>query len=211
VKENGLDQDTPPVMYLPAPQISDGLTRLANSVIPASWIVRTAGTPTGLTAQIQKEFLAVDAQLPMSRIRTMEQVVSNSIARQNFNMLLLTIFGAIALLLAAIGIYGLMSYSVEQATHDIGVRMALGAARGDILSLVVARGMKLAGIGLAVGIAAAFAAARLLSRMLFGVEPTDPVTYLAVAVSLGIVAFFACYVPARRAMRIDPLIALRSE
>ncbi len=211
VKENGLDQDTPPVMYLPAPQISDGLTRLANSVIPASWIVKTVGTPTGLTAQIQKEFLAVDAQLPMSRIRTMEQVVSSSIARQNFNMLLLMIFGAIALLLAAIGIYGLMSYSVEQATHDIGVRMALGAARGDILSLVVARGMKLAGIGLVAGIAAAFAAARLLSRMLFGVKPTDPATYLAVAVSLAIVAFFACYLPARRAMRIDPLIALRSE
>jgi putative ABC transport system permease protein len=211
VKENGLDQDPPPIMYLPGAQVSDGLTRLGNSVIPASWIVQTAGSPAGLIAQIQKEFLAVDAQLPLSRIRTMEQVVSTSIARQNFNMLLLTIFGAIALLLAAIGIYGLMSYSVEQATHDIGVRMALGAARRDILALVVARGMALAGIGLAAGLAAAFAAARLLSKMLFGVKATDPVTYAAVAVSLGFVALLACYLPARRAMRIDPLIALRSE
>jgi putative ABC transport system permease protein len=141
----------------------------------------------------------------------MEQVVSNSIARRSFNMLLLTIFGGIALLLAAIGIYGLMSYSVEQATHDIGVRMALGAARRDILSLVVTRGMTLAGIGLGVGVAAAFAAARLLSKMLFGVRPNDPATYVAVALSLGLVALLACYLPARRAMRVDPLIALRSE
>jgi putative ABC transport system permease protein len=187
------------------------LTRLGNSVIPASWIVKTTRSPAGLAAQIQKEFLAVDAQLPLARIRTMEQVVSNSIARQNFNMLLLTIFGAIALLLAAIGIYGLMSYSVEQATHDIGVRMALGAARRDILGLVVGRGMTLAAIGLVVGIAAAFAATRLLSRMLFGVKPTDPATYLAVALSLGLVALVACYLPARRAIRVDPLVALRSE
>jgi len=211
VKENGLDQEPPPIMYLPAAQMSDSLTRLGNSVIPASWIVKTIGSPAGLTARIQKEFLAVDAQLPLSRVRTMEQVVSNSIARQSFNMLLLTIFGAIALLLAAIGIYGLMSYSVEQATHDIGVRMALGAARRDILGLVVARGMTLAGIGLGVGLAAAFAAARLLSKMLFGVRPTDPATYVAVALSLGLVALLACYLPARRAMRVDPLIALRSE
>ncbi len=211
VKENGLDQEPPPIMYLPAAQMSDPLTRLGNSVIPASWIVKTIGSPAGLTARIQKEFLAVDAQLPLSRVRTMEQVVSNSIARQSFNMLLLTIFGAIALLLAAIGIYGLMSYSVEQATHDIGVRMALGAARRDILGLVVARGMTLAGIGLGVGLAAAFAAARLLSKMLFGVRSTDPATYVAVALSLGLVALLACYLPARRAMRVDPLIALRSE
>ena len=126
-------------------------------------------------------------------------------------MLLLTIFGAIALLLAAIGIYGLMSYSVEQAAHDIGVRMALGAAQRDILGLVVARGMTLAAIGLVVGVAAAFAAARLLSKMLFGVKATDPATYVAVALSLGFVALIACYVPARRALRVDPLSALRSE
>jgi putative ABC transport system permease protein len=160
---------------------------------------------------VQKEILAVDRQLPVAKTQSMEQVIENSIARQNFNMLLLTIFGAIALLLAAIGIYGLMSYSVEQATHDIGVRLALGAARRDILAWVVGRGMMLAGLGLVVGVAAAFATARLLSRMLFGVKSTDPGTYLAVAASLGLVALLACYVPARRATRVDPLIALRSE
>src|SRR4051812_8933459 len=211
VRENGLDQGAPPVLYIPVAQVPDALTRLGNSVIPASWIVRAAGSTAGLTPRIQKEFLTVDAQLPLSRVRTMEQVVSNSIARQNFNMVLLTIFGAIALLLAAIGIYGLMSYSVEQATHDIGVRMALGAGRRDILALVVARGMMLAGIGLVVGTAGAFAAARLLSKLLFGVKPTDPATYVVVALSLGLVALIACYVPARRAVRVDPLIALRSE
>jgi putative ABC transport system permease protein len=141
----------------------------------------------------------------------MTQVVSKSIARQNFNMVLLTIFGAIALLLAAIGIYGLMSYSVAQSTHDIGVRVALGADRRDILSLVVARGMKLAGVGLVIGVAGAFAASRLLAQLLFGVKPTDPLTYALVTAALALIAFLACYVPARRAMRVEPMIALRAE
>jgi predicted permease len=211
VRELGLDQDAPPVLYVPAAQMSDALTKLGNSVIPASWIVKAGATTAGLVPLVQKEVLAVDGQLPVARVQSMEQVIANSIARQNFNMLLLTIFGAIALVLAAIGIYGLMSYSVEQATHDIGVRMALGAARRDILALVVGRGMTLAGIGLVVGVAAAFAAARLLSKMLFGVKSTDPATYALVAVSLGFVALLACYLPARRAVRVDPLIALRSE
>jgi predicted permease len=211
VRELGLDQDAPPVLYVPIAQVSDALTKLANSVIPASWIVKAARSTAGLVPLVQKEILAVDRQLPVAKIQSMEQVIENSIARQNFNMLLLTIFGAIALLLAAIGIYGLMSYSVEQATHDIGVRLALGAARRDILAWVVGRGMMLAGLGLVVGVAAAFATARLLSRMLFGVKSTDPGTYLAVAASLGLVALLACYVPARRATRVDPLIALRSE
>jgi predicted permease len=211
VRELGLDQDAPPVLYVPIAQVSDALTKLANSVIPASWIVKAARSTAGLVPLVQKEILAVDRQLPVAKTQSMEQVIENSIARQNFNMLLLTIFGAIALLLAAIGIYGLMSYSVEQATHDIGVRLALGAARRDILAWVVGRGMMLAGLGLVVGVAAAFATARLLSRMLFGVKSTDPGTYLAVAASLGLVALLACYVPARRATRVDPLIALRSE
>jgi putative ABC transport system permease protein len=124
-------------------------------------------------------------------------------------MVLLTIFGAIALLLAAIGIYGLMSYAVEQSTHDIGVRLALGADRRDILSPVVTRGMKLAIVGLVVGAAGAFAASRLLARLLFGVKATDPLTYTLVIAALGVVAFLACYLPARRATRVDPISALR--
>jgi predicted permease len=211
VRENGLDHDAPPVVYIAGGQVSDGLTRLGNSLIPASWIIRTAGISAGLTASIQQEFLAVDGQLPVARVRPMADVVGTSIQQQNFNMLLLTIFGGIALALAAIGIYGLMSYAVEQGTRDIGVRLALGAERGAILRMVVSRGMTLAGIGLAAGLAAAFAASRLLSRMLYGVKASDPATYAIVAAVLGAIALLACYLPARRATRVDPIIALRAE
>jgi ABC-type antimicrobial peptide transport system permease subunit len=196
-------------MYVPWFQMSDALTQLGNSLLPASWIVRTSAASGPLTAEIQKAFLAVDAQLPVAQVRSMEQVVSKSIAQQNFNMVLLTIFGAIALLLAAIGIYGLMSYSVAQSTHDIGVRLALGADQRRILSLVVSRGMKLSALGLMLGLAGAFAASRLLVRLLFGVKPTDPLTYALVVAALGLIAFMACYLPARRAMRVDPIVALR--
>src|SRR5262249_7839299 len=134
-----------------------------------------------------------------------------SIARQNFNMTLLTAFGAIALLLAAVGVYGVISYSVEQATHDISVRLALGAAPRDILSLVVGGGMKLAGAGLALGVAGALGASGVRSTRLSGVKPTDPLPYAAAVVPLGIIAVFACYVPARRAMRVDPVVALKQE
>jgi putative ABC transport system permease protein len=211
VREGGLDQPVPPVMYVPNGQIPDGLTKLANAVLPASWIVRAASTASSLTGQIQKEFLAVDPLLAISNVRTMDQVIGASIARQNFNMVLLTIFGITALALAAIGIYGLMSYSVEQSTHDIGVRLALGAERRDILSLVVVRGMRLAAIGLVVGVAAAAGAVRVLSGMLFGVRPLDPATFAVVFGTLAVTAFLACYLPARRAMAVDPIIALRAE
>jgi putative ABC transport system permease protein len=126
-------------------------------------------------------------------------------------MMLLSIFGAIALLLAAIGIYGLMSYSVEQTTHDIGVRLALGADRGNILSLVIGQGMRLAAIGLALGVAAAFGAVRVLTGLLFGVRPLDPFTFAIVVGTLAAIAFVACYLPARRAMGVDPIVALRQE
>jgi putative ABC transport system permease protein len=211
VREQGLNQDVPPVVYVPVAQVSDALTKLANSVIPMSWVVKASNTTTGLVPLVQKEFLSAGAELPVSKVQSMEQVIQTSIARQSFNMLLLSIFGAIALLLAAIGIYGLISYSVEQSAHDIGVRLALGAGQRDILAMVVSSGMKLTAVGLAIGVLAAFGAARLLSRLLFGVRPTDPTTYVAVVVTLGLVAFIACYLPARRAMRVDPIVALRQE
>jgi len=211
VRESGLKDSDQGVMYIPQAQTTDGLTKLANSVIPLSWAVRTANDPSALSTAIQREILAVDGQLPVSKIRTMDQVVSESTARQNFNMLLLSIFAGMALLLAAIGIYGLMSYTVEQRTQEIGIRMALGAGRGDMLKLIVRQGMLLSGIGVAVGLAAAFGLARVLSSLLFGVKATDPLTYATVAVVLFSVALFACYVPARRATKIDPLIALRYE
>ena len=211
VHELGVDNVPPPVMYVPAYQMSDALTKLGNSLVPTAWIVRSATQTASLTAEIQKEFQTVDAQLPIAQVQSMKQIVSKSLAQQNFNMVLLTIFGAIALLLAAIGIYGLMSYSVAQNTHDIGVRVALGADRRSILSLVVARGMKLAGVGLVIGVAGAFAASRLLARLLFGVKPSDPLTYVLVVAALGTIAFLACYLPARRATRVDPIVALRAE
>jgi ABC-type antimicrobial peptide transport system permease subunit len=153
----------------------------------------------------------VDGQLPVSKFRTMEQVISESTARANFNMLLLTIFAGTALLLAALGIYGLMSYSVEQRTQEIGIRVALGASGSDMLRMVIGRGLLLAGIGLAVGLAAAFGLTRLLAALLFGVKASDPMAFGAVAVTLAAVAWVAVYIPARRATRIDPLIALRYE
>jgi predicted lysophospholipase L1 biosynthesis ABC-type transport system permease subunit len=210
-KDNGLDSDAPPMVYVPVAQVSDALTRLGNSVIPPRWIVRTSAPLSSLTAVVQREFLAVDAQLPVAQVRSMEELIAHSIARQSFNMLLLTIFGAIALLLAAVGVYGIMSYSVEQATHDISVRLALGADRRDILSLVVGQGMKLAGAGLIVGAVAALGASRLLAKMLYGVKTTDPQTYAIVIAVLGSIALLACYLPARRAMRVDPVNALKQD
>jgi ABC-type antimicrobial peptide transport system permease subunit len=153
----------------------------------------------------------VDGQLPVSKFRTMEQVISESTARANFTMLLLTIFAGTALLLAALGIYGLMSYAVEQRTQEIGIRVALGAKGSDMLRMVIGRGLLLAGIGLTVGLAAAFGLTRLLSALLFGVKASDPMAFGAVAVTLAAVAWVAVYIPARRATRIDPLVALRYE
>ncbi len=211
VRENGLKASDDPVMYIPQAQVADGLTKLANGLIPTSWIVQTAGDPSALSAAIQHEMQSVDSQLAASKIRTMDQVISDSTARQNFNMLLLTIFAGLALLLAAIGIYGLMSYTVEQRTQEIGIRMALGANRGDMVKLVVRQGILLTGIGVVIGLAASFGLNRLLANLLFGVKATDPITYIAVAAILVSVALLASYIPARRATKIDPMVALRYE
>jgi putative ABC transport system permease protein len=211
VRETGLKGVDEPVIYIPQSQVTDGLTKLANSVLPLSWIVQTAADPASLSAAIQHEIRSVDSQLAASKVRTMDQVVSESTARQNFNMLLLTIFAGLALLLAAIGIYGLMSYTVEQRTQELGIRMALGAGQNDMLQLVVRQGMLLAGIGLAIGLAASLGLSRLMANLLFGVKTTDPVTYTAVTVILISVALLATYIPARRATQIDPMIALRYE
>lgn len=211
VRETGLGDGEQPVMYVPQAQLNDQLTKFANGVVPLSWAIRTTDDPSSLVPAIRREFLAVDSQLPVSKVRTMVQVVSESTARQNFNMLLLTIFAILALSLAAIGIYGLMSYTVEQRTQEFGVRLALGAGARQMLATIVGQGMILAGIGLVIGLAAAYGLTRLLSGLLFGVKATDPLTYVSVAATLSIVAFLATFIPARRATKIDPVIALRYE
>jgi putative ABC transport system permease protein len=200
-----------PTMFVPAGQVLDTVTALINRVVPGALVLRAGVDPMSLAPAVRREILAVDAQQPVFDLCSMEQVVSASTARQNFQMLLLGVFAAVALLLAGIGVYGVISYSVEQRTHEIGVRMALGASAGQMVRLVVGQAMRLAGLGLGVGLVAAFAATRALSGMLFGVRPNDSVTYVAVAAVLLLVALAASWVPARRAARVDPIVALRCE
>ena len=168
--------------------------------------VRTAGDPTNLTAAVRRQVQELDKEQPLAEVATMERRLSESLARSRFNASLLTIFAGVALLLAALGVYGVMSHSVAQRTHEIGIRVALGAQRGDVLSLVVRRGMMLALVGVCLGVAGALLLTRLMKNLLFGVSATDPVTFAAIALLLTATALVACYVPARRATKVDPMV-----
>jgi putative ABC transport system permease protein len=211
VHENGLDNDVPGVMYVPAGQVTDGITKLANSLLPLSWLVRTQSNPLDLVNPVQRELQALDSQLGLLKVRTMEQVMVDSTTRTNFQMLLLTVFATVALVLAAVGIYGLLAYTVQQRTQEIGIRMALGADRATMLRLVLGQGMRLAAIGIAIGLAVAYGVTRVLSGLLFSVKASDPMTFALVAAILATVAMLAALIPARRATRIDPVIAMRAE
>jgi predicted permease len=211
VTESGLAGGMVPVMYVPQSQITDGLTRLGASLLPLSWVIRTSGDPLSMASAIRHEFESLDPQLAPSHVVNMDQVIAEANARQNFNTLLLTVFASIALLLAAVGIYGLMSYAVEQRMQEIGIRMALGADRGKIMRLVLGQGMRLALVGTALGIAGAYGLTRLLAKFLFGVKPSDPLAFSIVAATLIVVTLLAGLVPTRRAMRVDPIVALRQE
>ena len=211
VRETGVGDKETGVMYVPQSQVPQGLTQLANSALPLCWSIRSSAEPKSISTAVQREFRAVDGQMPVSKVCTMEEVISQGVARQQFNMLLLSIFAAIALVLAAIGIYGLMSYSVEQQTQELGIRMALGAAKQDILRLIVRQGMTPALIGVGVGLAIAFGLTRLLASLLYGVKASDPLTFGGVAAVLLAVALASTYIPARRAARVDPALALRDD
>jgi putative ABC transport system permease protein len=174
-------------------------------------VVRTQANPESLIRDVRSEVIAMDKTLPVTHVRTMEERVGESTSGQRFNALLITLFAALALLLASIGIYGVVSHTAAQRTHEIGIRMALGARENDVLSLVLARGMGLVLIGVAIGLAVSLALTRFLERLLFGVKPTDPGTFVFVPLVLIAVAFVACYLPARRAARLDPLTALHQE
>lgn len=202
VKSSGLDSETRPMIYWPYPQFPT----IFNNIV-----VKTDSDPSSVAAALKSQIWSVDQELPISSISTMEKVLANSVAPRRFNMLLLGIFAAVALALAAVGIYGVISYTVSQRTHEIGIRVALGARSADVLKLVVVQGMSLALAGVGVGLLAAFGLTRLMSGLLFEVGPTDAATYLVIASLLTGVALVACLVPARRAIKVDPMTALRYE
>jgi putative ABC transport system permease protein len=174
-------------------------------------VVRTASEPLALSGALKDAVQSIDKDLPVARIQTMEQVVAASASRPRFTMLLLVIFATTALLLAAVGVYGVISYSVTQRTHEIGIRMALGARRTDVLKLIVGQGIQLSLVGICLGMIGAFALTRVISSLLYNVSPTDPSVFAGVSLLLTIVALLACLVPALRATRVDPMTALRNE
>jgi predicted permease len=202
VKQDSLDSDPRIAFYLPQTQFPTRAMTVA---------FRGGTSPDALLAASRNELRNLDPDLPMYHVRTMEQRVDESLARRRFSMLLLGVFASIAFALATIGIYGVMAYLVNQGTRELGIRIALGASPGNILSLVVRQGMALALTGVTIGLAAAFLLARLIRSLLFGVEATDPITFAGISLLLAIVTLLACYVPARRAARIDPLISLRCD
>src|SRR5262249_19087181 len=201
-KHMNLDAKVQPMSYWPYPELTyNGMT----------FVIRTQGEPTVVAGAARDVIRQIDPEQPVADVRTMESLIGTSVARARFNTLLLTIFGVVALLLAGVGIYGVMAYSVAQRTHEIGVRMALGAGAADVLRLVIRRGLMLALGGVAIGLAGSFALTRLMKTLLFNVSETDPLTFAGVPLLLAFVALLACLIPARRAAKVDPMVALRYE
>jgi putative ABC transport system permease protein len=207
-RSEGVREPVPPEIYLLHEQlpVAGGSTERAMYVV-----LKTSVRPMSLATAARGAVRQLDPQLAINAVRSMDELLDFSVARQRFTMLLLGVFGVVSLTLAAIGIYGIMSYAVKRRTREIGIRMALGGSPADVLRLVVGQGMRLALIGLALGIGAALATTGLMRELLFGVTPTDPVTFISIGALLVGVAFVACWLPARRAVRTDPTTALRTE
>jgi putative ABC transport system permease protein len=207
VKHRGLDAADRPELYVPyrQPLFSSWTVR------PMYVVVRTAGDPLASAATVRRALAQVDAEQPISDVRSMDARIGRSLAGRRFHMVVLAVFASLALTLAAIGIYGIVAYAVTERTHEIGVRLALGAQRRDVMAMIVIQGMAMTLGGTAIGIAVALAATRVMASLLFGVSAVDPVTFTTIPLMLAAVAFLACYIPARRATRVDPLIALRTE
>ncbi len=196
----GLDKI--PALYLPYTQNPSRLMSI---------VIRANGDPAQLTSAVRHIVDGLDANLPVTKVHTMDELLAQAVSQRRLSMLLLAVFAAVAMLLAAVGIYGVMAYTVAQRTHEIGIRMALGAERADVLHMIVGDGMRLAGLGLIAGLIASVIAMRFLQSQLYGVRSTDPVTFICVAAVLSVVAATASYFPARRATEVDPLVALRHE
>jgi putative ABC transport system permease protein len=201
-KHLGLDTEDSEMAYWPQPELV---------YTSMTMVIRTQGDPTSIAPAARNVIRDIDPEQPIGEISTMESLLATSVARSRFSATLLAVFSLVALVMAAVGIYGVMSYSVQQRTHEIGLRMALGAQQSDVLRLVIKQGIALGLIGVTVGLAASFALTRLIVSLLFEVAATDPRTFAVVAGGLFLITLLACYIPARRAMRVDPLVALRYE
>jgi putative ABC transport system permease protein len=211
IRDAGLNKIPRPMMFVPQAQVLDTVTSLTASVAPVSWVIRTHGDPHQVAKAIADQLNQASDGLPVVRIRSMDEIVAQSTARQHFNMLLLSMFGFSALTLAAIGIYGLMTYSIRQRRREIGIRLALGANRTKIRNMVVWQGMRLALAGVVVGGLASTALSNLISSLLFGVKRWDPIVYITAPIVLCIVAFAAVWAPAQQASKLDPMRALQTE
>lgn len=210
IHDGALNRDPRPTMYVPYAQTTDAINALNVRLTPLAWVVRTRSQPMSLLPKIQEQLRQVSG-LPVTDVRTMAEVISRSTSRQRFNMLLMSVFAGAALLLAVIGVYGLMAYSVQQRAQEIGIRMALGAQTGDVRKMVLLQGMRLAVLGVIVGTAAAFGLARFLKSFLFGVQASDPAVFALVPIVLCLTALGAVWIPALRATRVDPVASLRCE
>jgi predicted permease len=208
-RDQEANRDPKPTVYVPLAQVSDAMTARNNRLFPLTWAVRTEIEPRLVRGPIERELRAATGGLPVARTRTMEEILAGPARRAAFHVTLMTTFAAVALLLAIVGFYGLMSYSVQQRTQEIGIRMALGAVPADVRNMVLWQGLRLAAAGVVLGIGAALVLTRVMVSLIFGVATYDPVVFGGVALLLSAVALLAALIPAHRATRVNPLDAVR--